>query len=138
MTLFVASPPLYCFQIVIATYIGGVASALTATSYASALPTGVSDVIAGRISAARVGLNGGSASAAWWMSHVSQVFTPFASTRVGIALLASGQLDGVYSGAALMTYTINQGYCSCMVTEEQVGRGGRGELARSSRMYCIL
>lgn len=107
-------------QIVVATYIGGVAGALSAVSYSSSLPSGVQDVIAGRLSPSRIGIRPGSVNSLWWISHVSNLFIPISSTADGLQQLADGQIDGVFAGVALQTYFINQGLCSLAVTPDQV------------------
>lgn len=110
----------FVHQIVVATYIGGVAGALTTTSFETPLPTGVNDVISGQLSAARIGVAPGSANSAWWVAHVSKLYTLIPSTLVGLQAVADGKIDGVFAGGALETYSINQGLCSLVVTVGQV------------------
>jgi hypothetical protein len=115
---------------VVSTYIGGVAGAMTSTNFATAPISGLSDVISGRLEPGRVGVKAaslGSATTAWWTAHISQSYTPITSLASGLAMLAAGQVDGVFSTAANSQYQINQGLCSLVVTPDQASWMRRDE-----------
>src|SRR5262245_50371265 len=61
--------------IIVSTYTDSVASALTAQALSSNVGS-LADIMSGKVSPARVGLQPNSAHSAWFTAHVSTVFTP--------------------------------------------------------------